>query len=102
MEQPRTTALDLLVGRAKILTEISDERNYQVGRWGNDFDDTHTPADWWTFVSLYYARALQGWKNPGTTVPAGFRDGLIKVAAIVVAWIEALDRKAAADDNLPF
>lgn len=82
--------------RTEIFAEIDTERAYQESRWGNAFDDTHTPADWWTFVSIYYARSLQWWKNPGTDVPPYFRRGLVKMAAIIVAWIEALDRKAGA------
>lgn len=82
------------MSRLEIYSEIDGERAYQEEKWGNTFDDTHTPADWWTFVTLYYARYLVGWKNPGTDVPKDFRKGLVKMATIIVAWIEALDRKA--------
>ena len=80
--------------RQQLFTEIEAERRYQEEKWGNAFDDTHTPADWWTFVSLYYTRALPGWKNPGTDIDRKvLRRGLVKMATILVAWIEAVDRK---------
>lgn len=83
------------MSRAGIFAEIEAERAYQQERWGNEFDDTHTPSDWWTFVSLYFAKSLPHWKNKyeGEVDYRHLRKGLVKVATIVVAWIESIDRK---------
>ena len=84
-----------------IFDAIRSERDYQVEKWGNNFDDTHTPADWWTFVTFYFSKALKSWKiNPDAPFAVdneSLRAGLIKVATIVVAWIEAIDRRLAYD-----
>lgn len=82
------------MSRQHIYDDVEKERVY-AEKWGTEFDDTHTPADWWTFVTLYYSRYLQGWKNPGVEIPANFRTGLVKMAAIIIGWIEALERRAA-------
>ena len=80
-----------------IYEEIKAERDYQDSKWGHEFDDTHSPADWWTFVTFYYAKYLDSWRinkqDPDAFDDINLRKGLIKVAAIVVAWIESLDRK---------
>jgi hypothetical protein len=85
--------------RTTIFAQIENERDYQDKRWGTAFDDSHNPADWWTFVTFYYTRALGPWRinkeNPDYFEADRLRAGLIKIAAIVVAWIEALDRRAA-------
>lgn len=80
----------------QVIAEIRAEREYQEKKWGNDFDDTHTPADWWTFITFYFGRALKSWKvdksDPFKVDKIQLRAGLVKVAALIVAWIEAIDR----------
>lgn len=91
--------------RAEILAAIDSERQYQDGRWGHEFDDSHTPADWWVFVTFYFTKALNSWKldkkDPFRVDNEILRKNLIKVAAIVVAWIEAIDRKTNANVVFP-
>ena len=81
----------------KILAAIGDERAMQEKRWGNSFDDTHSPADWWTIVSFYFTRGLMSWKttrdDPFWYDKKALRKDLVKIAAIIVAWIESIDRQ---------
>jgi hypothetical protein len=85
------------------LDEIYEERNRQRERWGNAFDDTHTPADWVAFVVEQMAKALNGgklaWKNTSKE-PAteafdweNWREHSLKAATILVAAVEAVDRR---------
>ena len=77
----------------KVLDEISAERDYQIDKWGNAFDDTHTPADWAAFATMYLGDALKGWKNNrGAFDWKKFRKNALKVATIMVAAVEAVDR----------
>lgn len=82
--------------RQDILAEIENERFEQQKKWPVMLDDTHTPADWWTIIGLYYAKSLIRWKidlhYPHTYDRAVLRAGLVKIGAIVLAWIEAIDR----------
>lgn len=77
-----------------VLNEVMVERSKQVTRFGTNLDDNHGPADWWTIVSLNFASAFPVWRRSESREydRPKLRAGLIKVAAIVVAWIEAIDR----------
>lgn len=71
-----------------IFNEIAKEREYQDNLWGGSaHDDQHTSRDWTVFVI----------KRLGKMVEAhtlwDIRDLWIKVAALAVAAIEAIDRK---------
>ena len=54
-----------------IYNEIENERNYQIGRWGVEFDRLNTRNDWATFICFYATRGA--------------------VAALCVAAIERID-----------
>ena len=34
-----------------IIAEITNERNYQKRKWGNEFDDKNTVNDWVTYIT---------------------------------------------------
>jgi hypothetical protein len=68
-------------------SEIIDERTYQDGKWGTAFDDKNTINDWAAYIGIYLATA--------TTMhapKAKQREGLLKVASLAVAALQAFDR----------
>lgn len=78
-----------------IFNEIAKEREYQVGRWGNDTDDTvNEPNDFVAYMMAYSTRWFPGGFAPYSpeTVDA-FRKSMVKTAAIAVAAIESIDRQ---------
>lgn len=76
----------------KIFNEIKTEREYQIKKWGNSLDDKNTPYNWSAYISNYATKALTG--DPDGLDIIAFRVSMIKVAALAVAALEALDRKA--------
>lgn len=69
-----------------ILHEISAERRHQDAKWGSQrhLDDTY----WATILGEEFGEACQDALEAN---PVGLREELIQVAAVAVAWIEALD-----------
>lgn len=75
-----------------VLAEVKAERAYQDQKWGTTTDDINTPHHWAGYVSQYATRHLIGDpRNPVDLV--AFRADMVKVAALAVAAVEALDRK---------
>ena len=74
-----------------IYSEIQAERDYQTQRWGKESDKLNTPFHWAAYINNYATRNLTG--TP-TVQPnkAAFRTSMVKVAALAVAAIEALDQ----------
>jgi hypothetical protein len=73
--------------RQTILNDISYERDYQEGKWGDEFDKKNTPNDWLTYIGAYTGKAFTFPFDPDV-----FRASLVKVAALCVAAIEQLDK----------
>jgi hypothetical protein len=71
----------------KILEDIRKEREYQVGKWGDEFDNKNTANDWVTYIAMY---ATAGARMDAS--PEDFRTAMIKVATLAVAALEAIDR----------
>lgn len=68
-----------------ILLDILVERDAQDQQWGGpEHDATHKAIDWHTYRRKFEQRAL--------SVPGRRRDSLVKIAALALAQIEALDR----------
>ncbi len=72
--------------RARILDEITAEREYQDGKWGSVFDAQNTVNDWVTYIVHYLSNASRMPFNRDD-----YRKGLVKAAALAVAALEALD-----------
>jgi hypothetical protein len=70
-----------------IFDEIQGERAYQDKKWGTSFDDKNTTNDWVTYIDQYAGKASPLTKDDTTS-----RIAFLKVAALAVAAIEALDR----------
>lgn len=41
-----------------IFYEISAERKYQQGKWGDDFDSKNTPNDWVAYLTKYVGQSV--------------------------------------------
>lgn len=70
-----------------IYQEIVLERQYQDDLWGTKNDDKNNEEDWVSYITEYASGLSERTKNKG------FRERLIKVAALAVAALEAIDRK---------
>lgn len=82
--------------RNNAMTSIATERNRQIESardpatntgWDTDFDDTNTIHDWASYMNRYLTFA-----SANGTDPAAVRENLVKVGALAVAAIEAVDR----------
>lgn len=89
--------------RQAILKEISDERERQIKRWGNDTDDTkNEPNDWVAYIAHHSTRWFNGGFAPyDAATVATFRKQMMKVATLAVSAIESLDRQVM-DAGVPF
>jgi hypothetical protein len=98
-EAARREAIDTISEGARdsqlsILAEIETERDRQDAKWGGAVhDDRHQVADFATFIRNYVGWAEQMAIN-GAQEKA--RKRLVQVAALAVAAVESLDRKALA------
>ena len=72
----------------KIFAEIVEERHKQDAQWGGpDHDDSHDDVDWIRYIE-YQLSSISAYPDPIT------RERYLKVAALAVAAISSLDRKA--------
>jgi hypothetical protein len=104
-------ATGAIVPGAAVAREVIQERVRQEAKWGEQNHPDGTTGVYGLIVTL--SRALQnceahrtGWA-PGATSslrkfyeaaevdPAKLREELIQVAAVAVAWMEAIDRRTA-------
>ena len=74
-----------------VLKEIAAEREKQVAKWGNEFDDANTSQDWAAFIMHYLAVGQT--TRLGAAPGRPFRESMVKVATLAIAAIEAHDRK---------
>ena len=77
---------------SEAVTEIAKEREHQDAKWGGaEHDDAHSPSDW----RGYIIPRLKQESLKGSTPP---RRVLVEAAALIVAWIESIDRLAREED----
>lgn len=93
-----------------VLDEVLVERHNQDERWGeqNHPDGTGSPADKWAaeaakgMYDLAVSTRALAWRHilleefmeaMAESDPARLRAELVQVAAVAVAWIEAIDRR---------
>lgn len=74
--------------RQSIFAEISAEREKQEEGYGY-LDATNTPYNWSAYIGQYSTRHLIG--DPSKVDAQQFRADMVKVAALAVAAIEAID-----------
>jgi hypothetical protein len=71
--------------------EIQAERDAQHAKWGSADDDKWTLAEWAALLSHYATRHAVG--DLHAIDAAAFRADVVKVGALALACIEAIDRK---------
>lgn len=82
------------MSRDTIFAEVDAERQYQETKWGNDNDDKANLEDWVSWISHHSSRWFPGGFRPHTKeTRTAFRKQMVKVAALAVAAIEAIDRQ---------
>lgn len=74
------------------LTEISNERAAQLAKWGSASDDAWSLGEWAALVAHYATRHAVG--DMHSISAADIRSDMVKVGALALACIEAIDRKA--------
>lgn len=75
----------------KAFDEILLERERQQLKWGDAFDDKNSPYNWAAYITQYATRHLIG--DPAAVSNADFRADMVKVGALAVAAIQAMDRQ---------
>lgn len=83
--------------RRSLYGEIDAERRRQDGQWGGpEHDDQHDSAEWGNFIARQLGKdaTIRNRYQPGTPeFTAERRERLVKIAALAVAGIEAIDRQ---------
>ena len=89
------------MNRQEILKEIDAEREYQINKWGDEVDvKINRPSDFISYIVKYSTSWYDGTFFPfKTSTVDAFRRSMIKVAAIAVAAVEALDKQRAEDGS---
>jgi hypothetical protein len=78
--------------RESIYAEITEERQYQVQKWGNDA--VNTPWMWAAYIAQYATSWMKGEFLPVRRSSTDlFRQSMLKVACLAVAAIESVDRQ---------
>lgn len=72
---------------------MKTEREYQVKKWGDEFDRKNTPNDWMAYILSYAGKAVTMPWNADT-----FKNMLVKVAALCAAAYEWCEQT---DGNMP-
>jgi len=75
----------------RIAQEFHAERAKQEAKWGDANDDKWSPGEWASLISHYATRQTVG--DLHAVDAAKFRADLVKVGALAMAGIEAIDRK---------
>ncbi|PSK96673.1 hypothetical protein CLV30_12555 [Haloactinopolyspora alba] len=99
------------IRRQHVLDEIEDERDRQDAKWGeqNHRDgtvaqledraikarDERRDAAAGGYVTWLHILHEEFWEAASQPDPAKLRAELVKVSAVALAWVEALDRRAA-------
>jgi hypothetical protein len=76
----------------RVLADVAAERQRQIMKWTETFNDDHwTPLDWHEMIADYngWARRMA---TMGSTEKA--RNRYIQIAALAVAAVEAIDRRS--------
>jgi hypothetical protein len=71
--------------------EIQAERDAQRAKWGDAADDQWTLGEWSALLAHYATRRAVG--DLRAVEAAAFRADMVKVGALALACIEAIDRK---------
>lgn len=74
--------------------ELIQERKYQVSKWGTSADDlVNTPMDFVGYIAHHSTRWFSGGFRPYSKATLEeFRVQMVKVGALAIAAIEAVDK----------
>lgn len=78
--------------REAIFHAINDERAYQDGQWGTEFDDLNTVNDWVTYINIYLSQAAAMNRTTKVLDMGRVSKNLLKAVSIGVAALEAIKR----------
>jgi hypothetical protein len=86
-----------------ILSEIGDERQYQVDKWGDETDDKlNDPMDFVGYIAHHSTRWFNGGFPPYSEATLlNYREAMIKVGALAVAAIGYTDRLLSGENDRP-
>lgn len=84
---------ELTAGRERVLHDIILERDYQESRYSRAHDMTVSVVTWVGIVTKHLGRAAGEAVSHGAS--GAFRHHLIRIAAVAVAAVEAMDERAA-------
>lgn len=79
--------------RSVVLDEISEERDHQLRKWG---EQTHDPAWWYVILGEEFGEAGREIFEHNDK---RLREELIQVAAVAVAWLEDIDGRSVSDHS---
>lgn len=77
----------------RIAQEFHVERTAQQAKWGDASDAQWSPGEWSALISHYATRQTVG--DLHAIDPAKFRADMVKVGALAMAAIQALEMKGA-------
>lgn len=82
---------------ALVVAAIASERKRQTMQWSKEHDDRHSPAEWLTLIADFLGRAAHDRfrleDDPAMASKEEYRAQLVRLGAVVVAAIEAHDRR---------
>jgi predicted RNase H-like HicB family nuclease len=86
-------SIEQLRPTSPVLSEVVQERARQDAQWGGPAtDDTREARDWVQFINHQVGRFVQAYMH---TPPTPVREVFVKIAALAIAAVESIDRKAA-------
>lgn len=76
----------------RIISQVSQEREYQRRRWTDEADRRRTPAEWIAVLSIFLGKAAM--ETPlyqAKLSTTSFKKRIVQIAAICMAILEAID-----------
>lgn len=74
----------------KVFADVARERMRQEEKWGRAHDDVNTQADWRRHIRRHNEKGCRSIQHRTNVF---FRQQMIRVAALAIAAIEAVDRQ---------
>ena len=79
---------------AQVLSDLTNEREYQIQKWGTDADDRiNTPMDFVGYIAHHSTRWFNGGFRPySKETLQNYRQEMIKTATLAIAAVESVDK----------
>jgi hypothetical protein len=91
---------DTVLHRRRIAEEILGERALQANVWPESHDDTHKPWEWLALVTEQAGKAVG--EIDDAPFVRSFRSAMLRTAAVILAAIEADDRRTGRDKSTAY